>query len=75
MTILFFKIKVHPHISNKMLLGLLNLLDLAVLKPHNDQPLVPYKWGPTVTSWTLQLTQTNHLQNNSKTPILRIITF
>ena len=43
------QIKGHPHISNKILTEMLNFLDLAGLKPHNNQPLVHYKQGPNVT--------------------------
>ena len=53
----------------------LSFLYLAGLKPHNNQPVVTYEQGPTVTSWALYMTQTIHLQNNIKTPTLRMITF
>ena len=53
----------------------INFLDLLGLKPHNNQPVVTYKQGPNVTLWKLHLTQTTYLQNNSKTPTLRIIKF
>ena len=46
---------------SKVLLELLNLLDLEGLKPYNNQPVVPYKQGPTVTSRILHMTQTTHL--------------
>ena len=61
--------------SYTILLKPLNFLFLAGLKPCNNQPVVPYYQGPTVTSWALYLTQTTHLQNNSKKPTLRMITF
>ena len=64
----------HPHIINKIILDPLNLFDLLGLKPDDNQTVVTYKRGPTVTLWTLHLTYTTHLQNNSKTPILRMIT-
>ena len=53
----------------------LNFLYLAVAKPRNNQPVVPYKKGPNITPWALYMTQTIHLQNNIKTPTLRMITF
>ena len=52
----------------------LNFFYLAGLKPRNNQQIVPYEQGPTVASWALYMTQTIHLQNNSKTPTLRMIT-
>ena len=69
-----FKIKGEPHIRNRILLYLLDCLDLSRLQPHNKKPVVAYKRGLTVTSWRLQLTQTIHIQNNSKTPTSRMIT-
>ena len=53
----------------------LNFLYLAGLKPRNNQLVVPYKKGPNITPWALYLTQTTHLQNNSKKSTLRMITF
>ena len=65
--------KIYPHISNIIPLKPINWLDLSVLKLNNNQQVVPYKRGPTVTSWKLHLTQTIHPPNNSKTPTLRMI--
>ena len=59
--------------SNKILTEPLNLLYWAELKPDNNQTVVPYKQVPTLTSWTLYMTQTTHLQNNIKTPTLIMI--
>ena len=29
---------------------MINFLDLVGLKPNNNQPVVTFKWGPTVPS-------------------------
>ena len=69
-----YYIKRQPHMRNIIMFDVIGFLYLAVLHLHQNQPVVPYKQILTVTSQTLQLTQTIHLQNKSKTPILKVIT-
>ena len=59
-------IKGHPHISNIILPEPLDFLDLAELKPHNNQTIITRKRGPTITPWTFQLTQTTQLKKWKK---------
>ena len=47
---IYFKMKGHPNIPNKVLQYQLNCLGLVTLLPHNKQPFVTYNQGPTVSS-------------------------
>ena len=68
-------IKRNPHISNIIPIEPLNCLDLSLLKKQKNQPVVTYKRGPNLISWTLNLTQNIHLKHNSKTTKLKMIAF
>ena len=68
-------IKGHQNIINIILLDPLNWFYLALLKTHNNQRFVTYNHGTTVTKWTLLPNHSIHIQNDSKTPTLRMIKF